>query len=90
MIADFERAEFCDRQPLGPISPNDQGRKRKRGLMVQRKEKDGFTEELHYVIKRVSRCFGDTLPSGLRPSVNQYTSRRSASPCSLEMRSPIV
>ncbi|KAL2129652.1 hypothetical protein VTI74DRAFT_7486 [Chaetomium olivicolor] len=70
MVIDFERAEFRGRQPLGLVSPNGQGRKRKRGLMVQKQGTDDFTEELESAVERVSRCFGDTLPSGLRPSVS--------------------
>ncbi|KAK4119690.1 hypothetical protein N657DRAFT_666476 [Parathielavia appendiculata] len=66
MVIDFERAEFRGRQPLGLISPNGQGRKRKRGL--QKQGKDDFTEELKSVVERVSMRFGDALPSGLRPS----------------------
>ncbi|KAL2193978.1 hypothetical protein P885DRAFT_71775 [Corynascus similis CBS 632.67] len=63
MVTDFERAEFRGRQPLGSISPNGQGRKRKRGLIVQKQEKDDFMEELQHVVERVSRCSGDTLPN---------------------------
>ncbi|KAL2168368.1 hypothetical protein VTG60DRAFT_7346 [Thermothelomyces hinnuleus] len=70
MVTDFERAEFRGRQPLGSISPNGQGRKRKRGLIVQKQEKDDFMEELQHVVERVSRYFGDTLPSSSRPSVS--------------------
>ena len=38
--------------------------------MVQKQGKGDFTEELQPVVERVSMCFGDTLPSGLRPSVS--------------------
>ncbi|KAL2015081.1 hypothetical protein VTK56DRAFT_6331 [Thermocarpiscus australiensis] len=70
MVIDFERAELRGRQPLGLISPNGQGRKRKRGWMAQKqgKDEDDFTEELQSVVERVSMRFGDDLPSGLRQS----------------------
>ena len=70
MVIDFERAELRGRQPLGLISPNGQGRKRKRGFMAQKqgKEGDDFTEELQSVVERVSMRFGDDVPSGLRQS----------------------
>lgn len=70
MVVDFERAELRARQPFGLISPNGQGRKRKRGWMAQKQGKDDFTEELQSIVKRVSMCFGDDLPSGSRPSVS--------------------
>ena len=52
MVVDFERAEFRERQPLGPISPNGQ-RKRKRG---QEDMKDDFERELQSVVGQVSSC----------------------------------
>ncbi|KAK4243623.1 hypothetical protein C7999DRAFT_36041 [Corynascus novoguineensis] len=67
MVVDFERAELRGRQPLGLISPNGQGRKRKRGWMAQKQGKDDFTEELQSVVERVSMRFGDALPGGSRP-----------------------
>jgi hypothetical protein len=70
MAIDFERAELRGRQPLGLISANGQGRKRKRGWMAQKQGKDeyDFTEELQSVVERVSLRFGDDVPSGLRQS----------------------
>ncbi|KAL2256136.1 hypothetical protein VTK26DRAFT_2138 [Humicola hyalothermophila] len=70
MAIDFERAELRGRQPLGLISPNGQGRKRKRGWMAQKqgKDEDDFTEELQSVVERVSLRFSDDVPSGLRQS----------------------
>ncbi|KND88093.1 hypothetical protein TOPH_07342, partial [Tolypocladium ophioglossoides CBS 100239] len=44
MIVDLERAELYSRQPLGPISPNGQARKKKR--KVEKQGKDPFTMEL--------------------------------------------
>ncbi|KAK4095957.1 hypothetical protein N658DRAFT_502103 [Parathielavia hyrcaniae] len=70
MVIDFERAELRPRQALGLISPNGQGRKRKRGWMAQKQGKDDFTEELQSVVERVSMRFGDDLPSGSRLSVS--------------------
>ncbi|KAF1817488.1 hypothetical protein P152DRAFT_454075 [Eremomyces bilateralis CBS 781.70] len=56
MLVDFERAEFCDRQPLGLISPNAQSRKgkRKRGIL-QKQKNDDFTKELECAVETVSR-----------------------------------
>jgi hypothetical protein len=70
MVVDFERAELRGCQPLGLISPNGQGRKRKRGFMAQKqgKEGDDFPEKLQSVVERVSMRFGDDAPSGLRQS----------------------
>jgi hypothetical protein len=70
MVVDFERAELRGRRPLGLMSPNGQGRKRKRGWMAQKQGEDDFTEELQSVVERVSERFGDDLPSGSRPLVS--------------------
>ncbi|KAM0271972.1 hypothetical protein ACHAQH_008858 [Verticillium albo-atrum] len=54
MIVDLERAEPYSCQPLGPISPNGQARKRKR--KVEKKQgKNPFTMELRSVVECVSR-----------------------------------
>jgi serine/threonine protein kinase len=52
MIVDFERAELCNRRPLGPTSPNGQARKRKR--KASKKGSDLFTMELRSVVACVS------------------------------------
>ncbi|KAK4643163.1 hypothetical protein QC761_0064990 [Podospora bellae-mahoneyi] len=59
MVVDFERAEICSRQPLGPLSPNGQNRKRKRELL-QKQGKNPFTKELQKVVKDISGCFGQS------------------------------
>ncbi|EAQ89476.1 hypothetical protein CHGG_06095 [Chaetomium globosum CBS 148.51] len=51
MVIDFERAELRDRQPLGMVNPNGQGRKRKRGLILWKQGKDDFTKELQSVVE---------------------------------------
>lgn len=68
MVIDFERAELRDRQPLGMVNPNGQGRKRKRGLILWKQGKDDFTKELQSVVECVSKRFGDALPTGLGAS----------------------
>ena len=55
MVVDFERSEFCARQPLGLISPNGRNRKRKHGVM-QKHGLDDYTRELQFVVNGVSRC----------------------------------
>ncbi|KAK4654407.1 hypothetical protein QC762_0065280 [Podospora pseudocomata] len=59
MVVDFERAEVRSRQPLGPLNPNGQNRKRKREL-PQKQGKDPFTEELQKVVKDISGYFGQS------------------------------
>jgi hypothetical protein len=54
MIVDFERAEFCGRQPLGSISSNPQNRKRRRKTS-QKRGNDVFARELQSVVEYVSR-----------------------------------
>jgi len=58
MVTDFERAQFRGSQPLSSISPNSQGRKRKRGVPQKQRRAD-FTRELQSVMESVSRCFDD-------------------------------
>jgi len=67
MVIDFERAEFRGGQQrhLGSLSRNGQGRKRKRGLIMQKKQgKDDFTNELQSVVERVSKLLSGSKPSG--------------------------
>lgn len=54
MIVDFERASIHTRQPLGPISPSGQNRKRKRTL--EKDKRDVFTRELQALRVSLSRC----------------------------------
>jgi hypothetical protein len=54
MVVDFERAELYRRQPLGPISPN-QNRKRERGHDEQAVDVD-FVRELGFARENVSTC----------------------------------
>ncbi len=71
MIVDFERAEFCGRPPLGPISPNGQDRKRKRPKR-QKEGNDTLAGELRLVVESVSKYF-DTSRSSCQTT---WTSRR--------------
>ncbi|KXJ84853.1 hypothetical protein Micbo1qcDRAFT_169890 [Microdochium bolleyi] len=54
MVVDFERAEFCDRQPLGSIDANGQNRKRKRGSS-QKQGKDDFARELESAVEKATK-----------------------------------
>ncbi|KAL1845632.1 hypothetical protein Daus18300_014487 [Diaporthe australafricana] len=62
MVIDFERAKLCSnerakvsRQPLGPVSPNGQSRKRK-WEALQKQGRDPFAEELHSVLESIRGC----------------------------------
>ncbi|KAE9565880.1 hypothetical protein CGMCC3_g17941 [Colletotrichum fructicola] len=59
MIVDFERAEFCGRQPLGSLSPNAQNQRKQR--RIQKQGKDDFVTERESVIQSVARLVSRTL-----------------------------
>ncbi|KAF4120925.1 hypothetical protein GMORB2_2411 [Geosmithia morbida] len=54
MIMDWERAEFCGRQPLGLISPNGRVRKRK-PKATKKQGKETFETELQSAVESVSK-----------------------------------
>ena len=61
MLLDFERAEFrdCQRQPLGPVSLDSQGRKKKTKRALEKQGKDDyancFDTELQCAVSHVTR-----------------------------------
>ena len=54
MIVDFERAEFCGRQPLGSLSPHTQNQWKRRRTKKQQGS-DDFVREQDSVIQSVAR-----------------------------------
>ncbi|KXH67263.1 hypothetical protein CSAL01_10527 [Colletotrichum salicis] len=58
MIVDFERAEFCGRQPLGSLSPN--ARNQRRWRRTQKQGKDDFATERESVIQSIVRLVSHT------------------------------
>ncbi|KAH8747976.1 hypothetical protein F5883DRAFT_436894, partial [Diaporthe sp. PMI_573] len=55
MVTDFERAEYRERQPLSPMTPNSCDRKRKREEL-KKQESDSFAKELRCVVASIARC----------------------------------
>jgi hypothetical protein len=53
MAVDLERAKFHDRPPLSHLSPNNRTRKRKRGIIKQRR--DEFAQELSEAVEKCCR-----------------------------------